>query len=83
MKTQQEIDNFKITEINQFETIVVPHLIKSGFLIANTNFRKIRGYLKLIKEFVDNSMFLNIPKLLKEVKKKFLKQIRINLLSIS
>ena len=72
MKTQQEIDNFKITEINQFETIENSHLIKSGFLIANTNFKKIRGYLKLIKEFVDNLYdVLNIPKLLKEVRKSF------------
>ena len=72
MKTQQEIDNFKITEINQFETIENSHLIKSGFLIANTNFRKIRGYLKLIKEFMDNLYdVLNIPKLLKEVRKSF------------
>ena len=70
MKTQQEIDNFKITEINQFETIENSHLIKSGFLITNTNFRKIRGYLKLIKEFVDNLYdVLNIS--INKIKEKY------------
>jgi hypothetical protein len=72
MKTQQEIDGFKAIIVKDFEKIEDSHLIKSGFLTTNTNFTRLKKYLVIFKEFIENLYdLLNIDKLLKEVKKDF------------
>lgn len=72
MKTQEEIDKFRTTEVKDFDLIQDSQMIKSGFFTTNSNFLRLKKYLVLFKEFIDNLYdLLNINKLLKEVKKDF------------
>ena len=72
MKTQEEIDKFRTTEVKDFDLIQDSQMIKSGFFTTNSNFLRLKKYLVLFKEFFDNLYdLLNINKLLKEVKKDF------------
>ena len=72
MKTQEEIDKFRTTEVKDFDLIQDSQMIKSGFFTTNSNFNRLKKYLVLFKEFIDNLYdLLNINKLLKEVKKDF------------